>query len=79
MTKIDKTTLKTAYLASGGTEDGWQRGKDEVIEQARRQQAVNEALADANTPPSMNDVLRDQLNQPAPDLLGRMFTQKGSA
>jgi hypothetical protein len=78
MTKIDTTTLKTAYLASGGTEDGWHRGKDEVIEQARRQQAVTEALAAANRKPSLNDLMREQLNQPAPDLLGRLFTQKGT-
>ncbi len=51
-------SLRRAYLANGGTEDGFESVKGELIVQYRNQAMVNAALEEAKKPVTLNDLMR---------------------
>lgn len=53
--------LRKAYLANGGTEEGFNARKDRLISEAREQATIRAAIEEANRPPDMNDLLRQQM------------------
>jgi hypothetical protein len=53
--------LKKAYLANGGTEGGFETTKGNLIEQYRNQATITAALEEARKPPTMNELMRQEL------------------
>lgn len=58
MTIDIEARLKRAYLANGGSEQVFESIKSDLISDYRRQATITDALAEANRPVSMNDLMR---------------------
>jgi len=73
--------LKSAYLASGGTESGFLADRNDLLNQYRKQFAIGAALEAAQRKPTMNDVLaqqRDAERANSDDVLSRFVNQEGA-
>lgn len=75
-----ESRLRRAYLANGGIEEEFEFRKSELISQYRDRVTIDAALEEANRPATMNDLLRDQLQEPRnDDGIRRLFSnQKGN-
>lgn len=63
MMKSITETLRQAYMANGGTEEGFNARKDRLMSEYRQQAAIKAAIDEANRPPDMNQLLREMVDR----------------